>query len=557
MANSSVPKHDFAPAWLKIPGGDAQKPSGVNGEHRERLSRRDDRTNGKSLCVGRQRQSSFDQQYPRREGRGDAGSGRPHHHASYRHHSIDVDESQYYSCGLEDYHQIAGYRQFGSQPSLNRRPLSRQENPFNYAAAYKGYSLYDFSSDNYRNNSNNHSWSQGRQHRFECNKEVALNPDVPKKDNTADRFNQEFPSLKGDSCESSCPPPVSVNGGVWDNVRNAKVYLNSSNKQLQMSSSDKAVKAESGEVRSGSPGSLCSNAASSNGGGSNLGNPKPNPPTTISKANSQNQLTNSMYRSLVPSKTSLIRKCSKESFRITSPVVLKSSRQSSPTPPLEILNARLVTHPRNLGNKSDFLKTLRSESDKSTAEEEEEEDEDAVAAARVNGMVAEAEEEEVAEKDGEAGAENAEEPRDESKMEEGDYDGRTEVNGMNCKRVADEGGGTEKPVLSSSLEAEQRLLREMGWKEEGSGDEDDVYAPLTEDEMREFENLSKKISQQRNGLQRAMQATWSPKRAVPFNGGGGGGVGVGGVGGTSVGAILSLDDDDDDDAGSTTSSDSE
>lgn len=39
-----------------------------------------------------------------------------------------------------------------------------------------------------------------------------------------------------------------------------------------------------------------------------------------------------------------------------------------------------------------------------------------------------------------------------------------------------------------------RLLREMGWKEEGSEDEG-VYAPLTEDEMKEFENLSKLVCQ--------------------------------------------------------------
>lgn len=41
-------------------------------------------------------------------------------------------------------------------------------------------------------------------------------------------------------------------------------------------------------------------------------------------------------------------------------------------------------------------------------------------------------------------------------------------------------------LLSSSLEAEQRLLKQMGWKEE---DEGDFYEPLTEDEVREFHDL--------------------------------------------------------------------
>ncbi|KAH7971175.1 hypothetical protein HPB49_019959 [Dermacentor silvarum] len=49
----------------------------------------------------------------------------------------------------------------------------------------------------------------------------------------------------------------------------------------------------------------------------------------------------------------------------------------------------------------------------------------------------------------------------------------------------------EHTPLSSSLEAEQRLLREMGWKEEAS--DDDAYAPLTEDELREFQYLTKMV----------------------------------------------------------------
>ena len=46
-------------------------------------------------------------------------------------------------------------------------------------------------------------------------------------------------------------------------------------------------------------------------------------------------------------------------------------------------------------------------------------------------------------------------------------------------------GRSADSILSSSLEAEQRLLKEMGWKEE----EDDFYEPLTEDEVREFRDL--------------------------------------------------------------------
>ncbi|XP_068127931.1 vasculin [Hyperolius riggenbachi] len=54
-------------------------------------------------------------------------------------------------------------------------------------------------------------------------------------------------------------------------------------------------------------------------------------------------------------------------------------------------------------------------------------------------------------------------------------------------------------VLSSSLEAEHRLLKEMGWQE--ASEDDETYAPLTEDEMREFQAISEQL--QKNGLRKS------------------------------------------------------
>uniref|UniRef100_G1PYC2 Vasculin n=1 Tax=Myotis lucifugus TaxID=59463 RepID=G1PYC2_MYOLU len=53
-------------------------------------------------------------------------------------------------------------------------------------------------------------------------------------------------------------------------------------------------------------------------------------------------------------------------------------------------------------------------------------------------------------------------------------------------------------VLSSSLEAEYRLLKEMGWQEDSENDE--MCAPLTEDELREFQVISEQL--QKNGLRK-------------------------------------------------------
>ncbi|XP_077137521.1 vasculin isoform X2 [Ranitomeya variabilis] len=52
----------------------------------------------------------------------------------------------------------------------------------------------------------------------------------------------------------------------------------------------------------------------------------------------------------------------------------------------------------------------------------------------------------------------------------------------------------QEDVLSSSLEAEHRLLKAMGWQEDS---ENETYAPLTEDEMREVQAISEQL--QKNG----------------------------------------------------------
>ncbi|XP_073538201.1 vasculin [Phyllobates terribilis] len=55
----------------------------------------------------------------------------------------------------------------------------------------------------------------------------------------------------------------------------------------------------------------------------------------------------------------------------------------------------------------------------------------------------------------------------------------------------------QEDVLSRSLEAEHRLLKAMGWQEDG---ENETYAPLTEDEMREVQAISEQL--QKNGLRK-------------------------------------------------------
>ncbi|XP_063818736.1 vasculin [Pseudophryne corroboree] len=71
-------------------------------------------------------------------------------------------------------------------------------------------------------------------------------------------------------------------------------------------------------------------------------------------------------------------------------------------------------------------------------------------------------------------------------------------NSFTSKHITESSAFPQEDVLSSSLEAEHRLLKEMGWQEDSENDE--TYAPLTEDEMKEFQAISEQL--QKNGLRK-------------------------------------------------------
>ncbi|XP_048458060.1 vasculin-like protein 1 [Rhincodon typus] len=68
--------------------------------------------------------------------------------------------------------------------------------------------------------------------------------------------------------------------------------------------------------------------------------------------------------------------------------------------------------------------------------------------------------------------------------------------------------GSEKDYLSSSLEAEHRLLKAMGWQE--CSENDDNFLPLTEDELQEFQARTEQLKKngfRKNGFQLKNQCT--------------------------------------------------
>ncbi|XP_055933832.1 vasculin-like isoform X2 [Argiope bruennichi] len=185
--------------------------------------------------------------------------------------------------------------------------------------------------------------------------------------------------------------------------------------------------------------------------------------TSVAKGGSSN------CRALIPAKSTVMKKTMKETLK------KPSSTPSVSTHSMEIL----VKHPKAPGNKSEFLKALRNENKERDENERDYSEKDA--STKNNNSLQSSSEEH-------------------------------HVNGIDISKLSlsDE---KERSILSSSLEAEERLLREMGWKEEVSDDEN--YAPLTEDELREFRDRSEKILK-KNGVRRNLLSNLSPLRLAPF-----------------------------------------
>ncbi|KAM4721960.1 vasculin-like protein 1 isoform 2-T5 [Rhinophrynus dorsalis] len=137
---------------------------------------------------------------------------------------------------------------------------------------------------------------------------------------------------------------------------------------------------------------------------------------------------------------------------------------SSVTPPLELSISRLTRMTRRVPDrKSEFLKALKDEQDTDPAED----------------------------RDGD----KLEEVQRQSPSDLNDLEGEHIVE--SCHHNGISGSQEEKrEMLSYSLEAEHRLLKEMGWQETPENDEDCL--PLTEEELQEFQVKSQEL--RRNGV---------------------------------------------------------
>ncbi|CAH1774536.1 unnamed protein product [Owenia fusiformis] len=485
MATAKAPKHDFAPAWLKIPNEESKPSGSKQAEHQSSSSNGSKSSHGgsrreKSYSGGSNnrhpgpdygylpRQRSFDAPFE------DRGRYNNTNSRFRQHNSVDDDYYGYYNGYYGNSYGYDGYgsHHYRSQPiGLPVRGMDggKYQHPHaNYhhqgPPGPPGYPpFYDYPHDYPPHDYPPHDYYYGGESFYNYGRpggkknyydksgsgKTGKDREIKEKaDGEAVKLEEEFPSLNGE--EASEEKAAKVNGkSVWDSC-SSKVKRGTSLSPKNEHSSPVLLKKE-----------------------------LPN----------KSQSSSNMYKALVPNKI-LTRKTSRETMKVngvfsgkdinsngthksanSTPTPSNSGQSPTVTPAIEILNTRLVTNPKPLGDKkSDFLAAFKNSNSKHTDDMSLQSD--------------------PASKKGECNKED---------HTVGDYSEKL-VNGVDSLSVK-----PEYHMLSSSLEAEQRLLREMGWNE---ADQEEYV--ITEDEMKEFQNLTKQIKQQKNGLSKNLAKPWTP-----------------------------------------------
>ncbi|KAK7099632.1 vasculin-like [Littorina saxatilis] len=459
MAASNAPKHDFAPAWLKIPNENT-RPAGSKGSHaqdRNRQQRRDENyynRYGAEYPRGLNRQNSFDMF--------DASKRySPSHASKYRHHSVEDDYYYNYAGYGYPYPYPSPYSdpysmQFGSQSSIQRRDIKYPPPPPHPSrfgqmnGSYQGYNYYydffppgegfnTYGGGGHSSSKRSHYARDGRGESKESKDSDRSSHDDDDKDKL---FNDDFPSLNGTDEDGDASAKTSKNpssGGVWDNPPRAK----------------------------------------------------------FEDGNDLKNCTSGLYK-VVPSKggSGSSRNGSRDSSRVNgslrdiSPLSSVKSGSSRESPqPGTTTQAVEIRRPKTVKTTgSQFIKTLRrengthngigdydyQESNNNQRKDEDEEDEDE-----------EEEEEEVV---------------------------RNGVSDLHLDHDPDQPANGSAKILSSSMEKEFMFMRSLGWNPNETAETEEI----TEDEKREFLRLTDKL-QQRNGRNRILPKSWSPQHMAPNN----------------------------------------
>ncbi|XP_062920478.1 vasculin-like protein 1 isoform X1 [Mobula hypostoma] len=448
-------QHDFVPAWLNFSTSQSSAKSTTTSEkHGDHFARGDGR-----FGVSRRRHNSSDGFFTngvlRAAGGRKDGCYQP---SLLRHDSVDSGVSKNVQVNL------AGSQ--GWKENAAWHNVTRGHDVVNQRGGGGGHRHWN---GNFHNRK-----SSG----FQDKPPVEVKEEKKEEKDEKLQFEEEdFPSLNPDAEKQlSQSRPVSTPAGVWENPPSAKQPVS---KMLVIK---KVLKEEP----------IFSTSFSSSGNHLSSGN--------------KNTASPSVYKNLIPKPTAPPTKqgpwkstgrenkpglhFSGQDSAFTSPIaMIKPPAQfsssschispketpSSTTPPIEMNTSRLIKMTRvKTDKKSEFLKGLKDDR---------------------NGEISE--------------------HRDFNKLEDCVHDipehqenGKANGHQHNLSFF-----GPEKNYLSSSLEAEHRLLKAMGWQE--SPENDDNFSPLTEDELREFQAKIEQLK--KNGFRKNGFQLKSPCTALHFS----------------------------------------
>ncbi|XP_067846254.1 vasculin-like protein 1 isoform X2 [Heptranchias perlo] len=435
-------QHDFVPAWLNFSTSQSStKSSSTSEKHSDHFARGDGR-----FGVNRRRHNSSDGFFSNGLLRA-AGDGW-YQPSLLRHDSVDSGVSkgvQVNLVGSQGWKESAGWHN-----------VTRGHDAINQRGG--GGSAHRHWNGSFHNRK-----SSGFQDKLPAEVKEEKKEE---KDEKLQFEEEDFPSLNPDAeKQPSQSRPVSTPAGVWENPPSAKQPVS------KMQVIKKVLKEE--PIFSTSFSSSGNHLANSN---KNTASPsvyknlipkpaapptKPGPWKSTGRENKPGLLF-SGHDSAFTSPIAMIKPSAQ--FISSSCHISPKETPSSTTPPIEINTSRLIKMTRvKTDKKSEFLKALKDER---------------------NGEISE--------------------HRDFDKLEDcvsniPELKENGEANGhQHSLSIC----SPEKDYLSSSLEAEHRLLKAMGWQE--CPENDDNFLPLTEDELREFQAKTEQLKKngfRKNGFQ--------------------------------------------------------
>lgn len=448
-------QHDFVPAWLNFSTPQPVKSAAASLEkHGEPHHHRDSRA-----AVSRRRHNSSDGFFNNVPLHAPAGDGWQEPSLLLRHDSVDSGVAKGGHAGL------AGGSSWKEAPSWHGAPRGVQEGHHHQGRHPKrGVGDRDRQGAHRQRNGNFHPRKSAAYHdKF---------PNGERKDSKEDKLKfveEDFPSLNPETTgkPGSQMRAVAPHAGVWENPPSGKQMVSKMLVIKKVSKEDPSAAFSAGFA---SAGALPTNGNKAPIAGSSVYKnlvPKPITKSAQWKQPAKPGLHLSGRDSVFTSPVS----AAKPSPPASAPPhsTPKEQHPASTTPPIDIApSSRLKLMRRGPDRKSEFLRALK---DEGTGE---------LTAATTTSS-----------SPGTPGEAESSTPEPKAYSEELCHE-----NGLSHS-LSD----SDTEHLSSSLEAEHRLLKAMGWQE--YPENDDNFLPLTEDELREFQTKTEQLKRkclQRNGL---------------------------------------------------------